>query len=69
MKDQKTQSTSNKNTGEEFANKNHGPEGVDKAPGEETAGDIENVVAQTQKGKSKNDGDPSEESDRPIEQE
>lgn len=44
-------------------------QGIDKAPGEETRqGPIENVVADTQKGKNKVDGDPSEESDRPIEQ-
>ena len=44
-------------------------QGIDKAPGEETReGEIENVVADTQKGKNKVDGDPSKESDRPIEQ-
>ena len=44
-------------------------QGIDKAPGEEQReGPIENVVAETQKGKNKVDGDPSEESDRPIEQ-
>jgi hypothetical protein len=54
---------------EKLANKHHGPEGVDKAPGEETSEDIENVVAQTQKGKNKDDGDPSKESDQPIDNE
>lgn len=44
-------------------------QGVDKAPGEEEReGPIENVVADTQKGKNKVDGDPSKESDRPINQ-
>lgn len=44
-------------------------QGVDKAPGEEQReGPIENVVAETQKGKNKVDGDPSKESDKPIEQ-
>ena len=44
-------------------------QGIDKAPGEETReGEIENVVADTQKGKNKVDGDPSKEGDRPIEQ-
>ena len=44
-------------------------QGIHKAPGEETReGTIENVVAETQKGKNKVDGDPSKESDRPIEQ-
>lgn len=44
-------------------------QGIDKAPGEENReGDTENVVADTQKGKNKVDGDPSKESDKPIEQ-
>ena len=44
-------------------------QGIDKSPGEETReGPIENVVADTQKGKNKVDGDPTEESDQPIEQ-
>jgi hypothetical protein len=44
-------------------------QGVDKAPGEEQReGPIENVVAETQKGKNKVDGDPSKESDQPIDQ-
>lgn len=46
----------------------HGPQGIDKAPGEETAGDTGNMVAETQKGKNKVDGDPSKQSDRPVEQ-
>jgi hypothetical protein len=54
---------------DKFANKGHGPQGIDKAPGEETSGDIENVVVQTQKGKNKVDGDPTQESDQPIENE
>jgi hypothetical protein len=32
---------------------------IDKAPGEETALDTENVAAETQKDKNKVDGDPS----------
>jgi hypothetical protein len=44
-------------------------QGIDKAPGEEQReGPIENVVADTQKGKNKVDGDPSKESDKPVEQ-
>jgi hypothetical protein len=44
-------------------------QGIDKAPGEQPReGPIENVVADTQKGKNKVDGDPSQESDQPIEQ-
>jgi hypothetical protein len=45
--------------------KHHGPQGIDKAPGEETATDLDNEVANTQKGKNKVDGDPSKKSDRP----
>jgi hypothetical protein len=45
-------------------------QGVDKAPGEEQReGSLENVVADTQKGKNKVDGDPSRESDQPIDNE
>lgn len=48
----------------------HGRQGVDKAPGEEQReGDLENVIAETQKGKNKVDGDPSKKSDQPIDQE
>jgi hypothetical protein len=44
-------------------------QGVDKAPGEEQReGPVENVVADTQKGKNKVDGDPSQESDQPADQ-
>ena len=49
------------------ANPGRGPQGVDKAPGEETSQNTENFVAETQKGKNKVDGDPSKESDQPIE--
>jgi len=44
----------------------HGPQGTDKAPGEETSQDTENMVYETQKGKNKVDGDPSKDSDQPI---
>ena len=63
------QLSSARNTGEELTNKGRGPQGIDKIPGEETSQDTENVVAQTQKGKNKVDGDPSKESDQPIEKE
>ncbi len=46
--------------------RSHGPQGVDKAPGEETAADTENVINITQKGKNKVDGDPSKPSDQPL---
>ena len=44
--------------------KGHDRQGIDKAPGEETAQDTQNVVADTQRGKNKVDGDPSKESDQ-----
>ena len=53
---------------DDMTSKNHDRQGIDKAPGEETAGDLENVVSNTQRGKNKVDGDPSEESDKPIDQ-
>ena len=48
--------------------KGHGRQGVDKAPGEQTSQDLQNVVQETQRGKNKVDGDPTKESDQPIEQ-
>jgi hypothetical protein len=45
----------------------HGPQGVDKAPGEEDSEDNVQFTQETQKGK-KVDGDPSQETDRPINQ-
>ena len=53
---------------DEIASKGHGSQGVDKAPGEETAQDTENVVQETQRGKNKVDGDPTQKSDQPIDQ-
>jgi len=53
---------------DDMTSKGHGRQGVDKAPGEETAQDMENVVSDTQRGKNKVDGDPSRESDQPIDQ-
>lgn len=49
----------------EESNKTHGPQGIDKAPGEEPSGDFENVVEDTQKAKNKVDGDPSKPEDQP----
>jgi hypothetical protein len=45
----------------------HGAQGIDKAPGEETATDKVNFKEETQQGK-KVDGDPSSESDKPVRQ-
>jgi len=61
--------SSGRNDREFLPGKAHGPQGIDKAPGEETSGDSENVIAETQKGKNKVDGDPSQKSDQPIEKE
>ena len=53
---------------DDMTGKGHDRQGVDKAPGEEAADDTQNVVADTQRGKNKVDGDPSKESDKPIDQ-
>lgn len=63
---QQRENNREKNTQQAQQGRGHGPQGIDKAPGEETAQDTENVVAETQKGKNKVDGDPSKESDQPI---
>lgn len=52
----------------DWANQGRGPQGVDKAPGEETSESTDNQVADTQKGKNKVDGDPSQPSDQPVEE-
>lgn len=67
MSDRNRQNNSN-NMPDDMTSKGHGRQGVDKAPGEETAQDLQNVVQETQRGKNKVDGDPSKESDQPIEQ-
>ena len=55
------------NNPSQMAGPHRGRQGVDKAPGEEEReGPIENIVADTQKGKNKVDGDPSQASDQPI---
>jgi hypothetical protein len=51
---------------DDHTGKNHGAQGIDQAPGKETAGDLDNFVSDTQKGKNKVDGDPSLESDQPV---
>jgi hypothetical protein len=48
-------------------NPHHGPDGVDKAPGEESSDDKVQFIQESQKGK-KVDADPSVESDKPIKQ-
>lgn len=54
---------------DDMTGKGHDRQGNDKAPGEEASQDLEDVVSNTQRGKNKVDGDPSQQSDRPIEQE
>jgi hypothetical protein len=59
-------SSTDKNSPEKMANKGRGMQGIDKAPAEETAQSTEQFITQTQKGKNKVDGDPSKESDQPL---
>jgi hypothetical protein len=47
-------------------NPGHGPQGIDKAPGEEPSQDNVNFVAETQKGKQQVDADIDKQQDRPI---
>ncbi len=47
------------------ANKGHGPQGIDKAPGEEPSQDNVQFTQQSQKGK-KVDRDPAQEQDEPL---
>ncbi len=66
---QDEQNKQNLNNPSDMAGPHRDRQGIDKSPGEEQReGPIENVVAETQKGKNKVDGDPSQESDQPIDQ-
>ena len=58
------QSMTNERSGQE-----QGRQGNDKAPGEDPASGTENIIADTQKGKNKVDGDPSQPSDQPVDRE
>ena len=69
MREQNNQPLSSGRNPDNSSEKTRGPQGIDKAPGEEPSPDAENVVVQTQKGKNKVDGDPSEETDQPVENE
>jgi hypothetical protein len=57
----------NQGTGrqDEHTGRQHGPQGVDKAPGEESSQDNVQFTQQTQKGK-KVDRDPAQEQDEPL---
>lgn len=61
------QQSSEKSNAGQAANKGHGPQGIDKAPGEETPQDIVPFTQESQKGK-KVDADPEQESDKPAPQ-
>lgn len=66
---QDEQKKENLNNPSDMTGPHRGAQGVDQAPGAENReGAIENVVAETQTGKNKVDGDPTEESDQPIDQ-
>jgi hypothetical protein len=60
------QSEENKNSQEpsKLQSPNHGPQGIDKAPGEEPSEDNVNFVAETQKGKQQVDADLDSGQDR-----
>jgi hypothetical protein len=68
MNRQNNQTTSNNQSQiNKLDNPHHGPDGVDKAPGEESSDDHVQFIQESQKGK-KVDADPSKESDQPIDQ-
>lgn len=52
-----TPSKEEKKSPSQMTNKGHGPQGVDKAPGEEEAGDTVNFKENTQQGKQPVDAD------------
>jgi hypothetical protein len=68
MSDRNENRSASNDRPDDMTGKGHDRQGIDKAPGEEASSDMENVVANTQKGKSKVDGDPSKEPDQPIDQ-
>lgn len=49
-----------------YTGRGKGPQGVDKAPGEESSSGPDQFVQQTQKGKDQVDGDLDQGSDRPL---
>jgi hypothetical protein len=67
MKDNSDQNSRSIKDGNSMTSGGQGPQGVDKAPGEETTEENVQFTKETQKGK-KVDGDPSKESDQPVEQ-
>jgi hypothetical protein len=66
---QNEQNKQSLNNPSEMAGPHRDRQGNDKAPGaEEREGAIEDVVAETQTGKNKVDGDPTQKSDQPVDQ-
>lgn len=53
---------------DDMTSKGHDRQGNDKAPGEETSQDFDNVVSNTQRRKKKVAGHPLKESDQPPDQ-
>jgi hypothetical protein len=58
--------TNNQHEPSDAANRGHGPQGIDKAPGEEPSADNVQFEQQSQKGK-KVDADLTQEQDKPLE--
>lgn len=69
MTDKSQQNDSKKGMEDEWVGKGYGMQGIDKAPGEETSQHDKKIVADTQKGKAKEDGDPSRPAGKPIKNE
>jgi hypothetical protein len=66
MSDRNQQNRDQNLRSDDMTKKGAGKQGIDKAPGEETSRNLENPIPNTLKGKNKEDGDPSKESDQPI---
>jgi hypothetical protein len=66
--EQKNERNSTNEGPNRLQNPGHGPQGIDKAPGEEPSQDNVNFIAETQKGKQQVDADLDKEQDRAIDQ-
>jgi hypothetical protein len=62
----KNSSSEEKESPSKMTGEGHGPQGIDKAPGEEEAKDTVNFKENTQQGKQQVDADVTKESDRAI---
>ena len=67
MQERNGQGTDQNKAATDAANRGHGAQGIDKAPGEETAQDNVQFSQEALKGK-KVDADPSKERDQPADQ-